>query len=247
MSGVLLIVEYLVRVLPALVLIAAVFIWAKPRAEFRIVLYIFSFILLRDAMTPLGLWEFSTRGGAFWLRLSSDPVFLVLFGLTSLAITAALVVFDRENRPHLHFLRGNAAVGLPAGVLGGVLVVLPFLFLYRGIPLAARGGAVPSGLLPALLVFALLGNLFEELLFRGYAMGKLNERFGRWQSAVLSGLLFAMCHVFLATTVTDAGIPLLVFTLWEGILCGLIGTKYGIIPAALTHGGAIFLLSSGLL
>jgi uncharacterized protein len=46
-------------------------------------------------------------------------------------------------------------------------------------------------------------------------------------------------------SVTDVGYSLLVFALWEGIVVGIVGTKCGVVPTAFTHGGAIFLLSSG--
>jgi hypothetical protein len=49
------------------------------------------------------------------------------------------------------------------------------------------------------------------------------------------------------TLVTGAGYPLLLFTLWEGIIAGLVGARGGALPATLTHGLAIFLLSSGLI
>ena len=51
----------------------------------------------------------------------------------------------------------------------------------------------------------------------------------------------------LALTVTDVGYPLLLFALYEGVIAGLVAMKYGVIPAALTHGLAIFIISSGLL
>ena len=58
-------------------------------------------------------------------------------------------------------------------------------------------------------------------------------------------MVFAFCHVYLAMTVTGVGYPLLVFTLWEGVIAGLVGAN-GVLPSTVTHGGAIFLLSSGL-
>jgi len=106
---------------------------------------------------------------------------------------------------------------------------------------------VPLSVLPGLLVFALLGNFLEEVLFRGYVLGLLERRYGSVAAGVLSGVVFSFCHVFLATTVTGIGAPLLAFALWEGIIAGVVGARYGIVPAALTHGGAIFLLSSGLI
>jgi hypothetical protein len=66
-------------------------------------------------------------------------------------------------------------------------------------------------------------------------------------AGIASGVVFAFCHIYLATTVTDAGVNLLAFTLWEGIIAGLVGAKGGVLASTVTHGGAIFLLSSGLI
>ena len=49
------------------------------------------------------------------------------------------------------------------------------------------------------------------------------------------------------STVTGVGYPLLLFTLWEGMIAGIVGARGGVLPSTLTHGGAIFLLSSGLI
>jgi hypothetical protein len=159
--------EYLLRVLPGLVLGAAVLL-LRPRRIVRVGVYLFFFILLRDAMTPVGLWSLGTEG-FFWLRIAPSPAFLILFGILS---TAAMVAV--------------------------------------------------------------------------YALGYLAERRSRLVAGVGSGLAFAFCHVFLASTVTGTGIPLLAFTVWEGVIAGLVGAWFGVIPATLTHGGAIFLLASGL-
>ena len=145
------------------------------------------------------------------------------------------------------WFKENKLTGIVIGFLGCLTVVLPFLITYRFIDIDVRGGIVPVSLLTPILIFALLGNLFEETLFRGYVIGILDASKGLVYKGLVSGLIFAFCHIFLATTVTDIGIPLLLFTLWEGAIAGLVGVKYGIIPATLTHGGAIFLLSSGLL
>ncbi|GIQ69065.1 hypothetical protein XYCOK13_18890 [Xylanibacillus composti] len=87
----------------------------------------------------------------------------------------------------------------------------------------------------------------EEVLFRGYVQGYLEQRTGMWRAAILSGLFFASGHIFLSATVTDLGIMVLVFTLYEGIVCSIVRMKHGIIAATLTHGLAIFALASGLL
>jgi membrane protease YdiL (CAAX protease family) len=129
---------------------------------------------------------------------------------------------------------------------GGVLAAAPTLLLSLATPLSARGGAVAVTLLPVLLLFSLAGNLAEEVLFRGFLQGRLERDAGPVRAAVLSAVLFAACHAFLASTVTDVGWPLPAFTLYEGLICAFLRLRGGVIPAALAHGTAIFLLASGL-
>jgi hypothetical protein len=237
--------EYLLRVLPGLVLGAAVLL-LRPRRIVRVGVYLFFFILLRDAMTPVGLWSLGTEG-FFWLRIAPSPAFLILFGILSTAAMVAVYALDRDNRRYILWLgEAPAAVGLPVGLVAALIVVLPLFIIYRTTPIDARGGIVPSSLLLPLAVFAFFGNFAEEGLFRGYVLGYLAERRSRLVAGVGSGLAFAFCHVFLASTVTGTGIPLLAFTVWEGVIAGLVGAWFGVIPATLTHGGAIFLLASGL-
>ena len=219
---------------------------ARRNAQFRIVLYLSLFILLRDAMTPLGLWSFGQQG-FFWIRLYRDPSFLVVFGIACLGLSLGVYFLDRENRSLFQWTRGNLPLGLVWGMAGAILVVAPFVAIYRYVPIESRGGSVPMQNIPAILVFALLGNLLEESLFRGYAYGLLARTMPPVKAGLASGVVFAFCHIFLATTVADIGYPLLVFTLWEGMIAGIVGSKGGVIPATLTHGGAIFLLSSGLI
>jgi hypothetical protein len=201
---------------------------------------------MRDAMTPLGLWSLGATNGVFWIRLSSDPLFLIIFGILSLGTVAALYMADRENREHLVWFREDSVLGTVLGVVGSIAVVAPFFLLYPRIEMGARGGPVASSLLLPILIFTLLGNLFEETLFRGYVLRYLEEKHRPLIAGIYSGLVFAICHIFLATTVTGIGTPILLFTIWEGVIAGLVGAKYGLIPATLTHGGAVFLLSSGL-
>ena len=101
-------------------------------------------------------------------------------------------------------------------------------------------------LLPALLYMALAGNFLEELLFRGFLQSKLQKQTSPTRAALLSGLLFAVAHVFLASTVTNVGVLLLVFVAIEGIVCAFVYKRYGLISAAITHGIAIFMLASGI-
>jgi hypothetical protein len=240
------ILEYFSRILPGLVLIGATFLLIKPRAHLRMAIYILAFALMRDAMTPLGLWRLGAERGVLWIRLSTDPLFLVFFGLGSSLIVAAMYAFDEENRKHLTWFRAGKVQGLLVGLAGCILVVAPLFVAYRRIDLGLRGGPVSPSLLPSILAFAMLGNLYEEALFRGYVLGYLEQRQPSPVAGLNSGVAFALCHVFLALTVTDVGVPVLAFALWEGAIAGLVGAKYGVVPATVTHGGAVFLLTSGL-
>ena len=237
---------YLLRILPGLALVALFLLLIRPQKELRVVLYILAFVLMRDAMTPLGLWSLGATRGFLWIRLRTDPLFLIIFGVLSLGLVAALYLADRDNREHLVWLRGNRTRGALIGITGSLVVVAPFLLGYSQVEMGARGGPVSRSLLLPILIFALLGNLFEETLFRGYVLSYFEQGQPPLVAGIASGLTFAVCHTFLAITVTGVGAPLLVFTLWEGIIAGLVGAKYGVLPATLTHGGAVFLLSSGL-
>jgi uncharacterized protein len=237
---------YLGRVAPGLVLGALMLFLARREGRLRIVLYVALFILLRDAMTPLGLWFFGTQG-FFWIRLHSDPGFLLVFGVACLGLSLGVYYLDRENQSLFQWTRGKVPPGLLWGIGGAVVVVAPFVAVYQYTDIETRGGPVPFQNIPAILIFSLLGNLFEEALFRGYVYGQLAHWMTPIKAGISSGVVFAFCHIYLATTVTGIGYPILVFTLWEGTVAGVVGAKGGVIPATLTHGGAIFLLSSGLI
>src|SRR5437868_8412639 len=115
---------YLVRVAPGLVLGAAVLFLLRREPRLRIALYLALFVLLRDAMTPLGLWAFGTDG-FFWIRLHNDPWFLVAFGLSCRGMSLALYFLDRENQPLFQWTRGSVAQGLLWGIGGAAIVVAP--------------------------------------------------------------------------------------------------------------------------
>src|SRR5437763_1133323 len=135
---------YFVRTGPGLVLGAMMFFLIRREARLRIVLYLALFVLIRDAMTPLGLWSFGTQG-FFWIRLSSDPAFLVAFGLAGLGLSLAVYFLDRENQSLFRWTRGPLALGLLWAIVGAVVVVAPFVVIYHYTPIESRGGQVPFG------------------------------------------------------------------------------------------------------
>ncbi|PSK89381.1 hypothetical protein CLV63_12617 [Murinocardiopsis flavida] len=239
---------YSLRVMPGLALIAGCALLSRGVRDplLPIGLLVLGFILIRDAMTPAGLWHLGRAGAAgVWLRLSDDPAVLTAFGALTLVLTlgvlrlapglAALVVWGRPT-----------PATLALGVGGGALAAAPVLAMALPVPLDERGGVVAAGLLPFLLFFALAGNLAEEVMFRGFVQGRLEQDLTPARAALLSAALFAACHAFLASTITDVGWPLLAFTLYEGLICAFLRMRRGVLPAALAHGTAIFLLAAGL-
>jgi hypothetical protein len=234
----------------------ALLLLALPRraTALRIAAYIGLFILLRDAMTPEGLW-FIGGEAFFWMRWAESGALLWAFGALTALVTGGILLLEPELRRLTVWTAGRPGEGaltriggvIALGLLGAVIAAAPLLLIYSGVPVELRGGAVAASLVLPILWAALLGNLFEETLFRGFLQGYLRSRLelSPLRAAVLSGLAFSAGHVFLASVVTEIGAPLLLFTAYEGILCGIVRMRRGTLAAALTHGGAILLLTWG--
>lgn len=240
-------VDFFLGLTPGLALMVVLYLLMRGVREplARIGVLILGFILIRDAMTPAGLWSFGLVDAAIpWLRMTSNVAVLVGFGLGSLALVG-LTLLDAPVRALLPRGRPTWA-SVPVGLLGGALAAGPVLALSVSTPIALRGGEVAAGVLPFLLFMCLAGNLGEEVFFRGYLQGRLMQLTSGLRAALISAVLFAACHSFLALNLTDVGWPLLAFTLWEGLICAFLRWRFGLTSAILAHGLAIFLLSAGL-
>lgn len=262
---------YGLRVAPGIVALLLL-LTALPRkaAGVRITVYIAIFIVIRDAMTPIGLWSFGTEG-VFWIRFTDSLPLLLMIAAGSGIIAAAMLLAEPQWRARIEWLRRtqgrpspqgrpntpqnprylhtarNLTLGLPAGLVGAALTAAPLLLVYTTVPIELRGGTVAPVLRPGVIAVALIGNFYEELLFRGFLQDYLQTEIGtsRLSAALISGIAFAAGHSFLAVTVTSVGAPLLLFALYEGIIAGLVRMRWGLLPAVLSHGGAILLLTGG--
>lgn len=235
-----------IRVLPG-VIIGIIFLLLLPKRniELKIFSYILLFILFRDTLTPLGLWSFGSQRG-FWIRFTNDPYLLIILGVISFLMVFVINLFEPDLQKLIVWKRGSLIKGGLWGLLGAIIVVLPIFLLTYSVPIAERGGDVPRSMLVSIFILALLGNFLEEALFRGYFQGYMEKYTSRTMAAVLSGLIFGFGHIFLAITVTNAGLPLLIFVVFEGLVAAFVRKDYGVLPATLTHGLAIFFLASGL-
>lgn len=238
--------SYLLRSLPGLV-VGSLFLVTLPknRPESRIFAYIIMLILLRDTMTPLQLWSLGSEGW-FWIRVRELPILLLMLGFASAGIALAINWYEPDLRRLIVWFKAQPLVCVFAGLVGAVVIATPVILLYQTVSIDQRGGTVSFGLIPILLVFCLLVNFYEELLFRGYFQGFIELHTSPLRAALLSGILFSFAHTFLATTVTNVGAPLVLFTLYEGVIAGLVRMRYGLIASIVTHGVGIFLLCSGI-
>lgn len=238
-------VNYTVRVGPGIA-IALLFLALLPRTqpEFRIFPYIVAFILIRDGITPLGLWWFG-EGTVFWMRMNTDPGLVLFVGSVCFGVALLMNAVEPELRRLVVWFRGARSTAIAGGLAGAAIIWLPFMALYSSIPIAARGGPVDSAAWLPFVSMCLLINFYEELLFRGYLQGYLERHVSPLRAAMTSGIAFCFGHLFLAITVTDTP-ALIYFTLYEGLVASLVRMRFGTIPSILTHGLGIVPLVAGL-
>lgn len=240
--------EYFARVLPGCLLLIIVLI-LLPKTEtrvFKIFLLIMGFILIRDAMTPVGFWQLGLTRKALWIRFHHDPLILLVLGIVSVLLTFGIIYTTTELRSLLKWSGDSTVQSILTGIAGAFVIICPSLLPYAFIDISERGGNVAVSLIFPLLLMTLAGNFMEEVLFRGYLQGYLEKITGTIHAAILSGLIFSAGHAFLATTVTDLGWPILAYTFYIGIICALLRIKYGLISSTFAHGFGIFLLSAGI-
>src|SRR3954464_457620 len=128
------------------------------------------FVLMRDAMTPAGLWHIGTMP-VIWIRFARDQVSLVVLGALSLGIVLAIQRLEPKLARTVVWKKRQLGRAVGIGLAAGALVGGPSVIFSMFVPAWLRGGGVQLSLWPALLWLTMAGNLFEELLFRGYLQG----------------------------------------------------------------------------
>lgn len=240
-------IDFSLRLIPGLVILVSSYLLLPAKEKLlRLFIIILGFILMRDAMTPVGIWEFGNEQGVMWLRFIDSPLILLLIGVFSVVLTWLIHKTTFSNYKIDWFGNHSIQTSITTGLLGSLLAAGPFILPYFFVPIQNRGGSVPVNILPALLIFALLGNFLEEVIFRGFLQDYFEKQFSPIRVTFLSALFFAAGHVFLAITVTDLGALILIFTFWEGLICAWLAPRYGMLSATLAHGLTIFLLASGI-
>ncbi|WP_338722049.1 CPBP family intramembrane glutamic endopeptidase [Pseudomonas tolaasii] len=237
-QGMAVLIDYGVHLAPGLLLLGAWFaLTPKTQTALRILILLLAFVLMRDVMTPLGMWKL---GSDVQIAFSSNAFVLAMLG----GLSALLVMVLSRLAPQLWRLMrwtlGHPGTGMLAGLMVGCAIGVPLRF-YQGIEAADIHGYWVW--LPGMVVLAYGANALEEVLFRGFLQGYLERQVSPLRAALISGVAFAACHTFLALSVTQLGWPVLLFTLIEGLACGLVRMRYGVLPAILAHGTAILLIA----
>jgi len=237
-SGMVVLVNYARYLAPGVLLFGLWFaLTPKALSAIRILILLMAFVLLRDAMTPLGIWSLS---GDVQIAFSGNAFVLAALGGFSLLLIVLLARIAPELWLWVRWSIGNPAVGLAVALAVGCLIGVP-LRVYQGIEASAIHGYWVW--LPGMVVLAYGANALEEVLFRGFLQGYLEQQVTPLRAALISGVAFAACHAFLALSVTQLGWPVLLFTLIEGLACALVRMRYGVLPATIAHGTAILLIA----
>ena len=159
--------------LPGLALAAGLFLFLrKAHPLLHLFIFIAVFIFIRDAMTSHGLWSLGNEG-FLWIRWIDDPIVLLALGFTGLGVVLLMQTISPQLAALIKWFEGNKLSGFMTGIAGAVIAVLPVLLIHHfgDVPIENRGGVVLLHFLPFTLFVSLCGNLYEEVLFRGYFYG----------------------------------------------------------------------------
>ena len=154
-----------------------------------------------------------------------------LFAL-ALALTLLFLWWDKRSPAVLGLdpkPRRLAELGL--GFLGGaalVGVIAVVMFLVLPFPWERNAGFRPDQAAWSLL-FLLMANGVEELVFRGYSFERMISAIGLWPAQIVTALIFAVYHVLHGWSWNNA----LVGTTLGSVLFGLVFVRWRSVPAAL--------------
>lgn len=236
-----LLTSYVLRLAAPFVALALLIALTPREARaLRLAGFILLFAVIRDAMTPVGLWTLSP---SLSIRFHEAPALLWSLALAS----QGMVVWSHLALGGLRDLRVWFAARQPvvviAGVVGALLVAAPAVLASRWTG-ALTPRPVDTSVIAGVLALTLCGNVLEEVLFRGHLHAQLHAcGLSSSRIVLLSAGTFMACHAHLAAVTTTIGWPVLVFTLYEGAICAWLRERTGLAAACLAHGLGLFLIA----
>ena len=150
----------------------------------------------------------------------------------ALALTLLFLWWDKRSPAVLGLDPKPRRLGeLALGWLGGmVLVGIIAVAMYFALPFPwARNGTFRPDQAAWSVLFLLMANGVEELVFRGYSFERMIAAIGHWPAQIVTALIFAVYHVLHGWDWTSA----LVGTTIGSILFGLVFVRWSSLPAAL--------------
>jgi membrane protease YdiL (CAAX protease family) len=129
---------------------------------------------------------------------------VIVTGLFTIVYTWAFIhLVDRKRLRSLglhtspgwfmDFAKGAGLAVLVLGVIFAFSIIVGSIRVEGFAYPAPEGGNAVAYLLGALAAFLIVG-FYEEIMFRGYVLQRLNERAGRAVSIIVASLLFAVLH-----------------------------------------------------
>lgn len=188
-------------------------IWAVP---FLVILMFIAGQLL--VMLPADALGWVTRE-----TVETYPTVLFLiagsFAMVAVLFTAWIKLFERRSLASVGLILNHQskvifAGGYATGLLMGVAVVFS-VFLFGGYGLEPDTGDRSRDYLPIFLLMLafILQSGTEEMIFRGWMMGRIAERYGIWAGVLGNSLLFTLMHVELGDIETTPLLMTAIFTL----------------------------------
>ena len=108
-----------------------------------------------------------------------------------------LGVCRRPNRddviPLLASIVGYYLIGFAVTALASLVLPTNLMTQAQDVGFTGLGGGWWQAIL-IVLILAVITPIFEELIFRGFLLGKVQALLGFWPAAILVSLLFAMAH-----------------------------------------------------
>jgi membrane protease YdiL (CAAX protease family) len=166
--------------------------------------------------------------------LKQGPAVFHPAGLLALALAVTLLFlwWDKRSPAVLGLEPKPRRLGeLALGWLGGMLLVgVIAVVMYFSLPFPwARNGTFRPDQAAWSVLFLLMANGVEELVFRGYSFERMISAIGHWPAQIVTALLFAVYHVLHGWSWSSA----LIGTTIGSILFGLVFVRWNSLPAAL--------------
>lgn len=146
-------------------------------------------------------------------------VIIGTFAMVAALCTLWIKFFERRSMASVGLLLSSQSKtmfigGFGIGLLMGAAVVCG-VYLLGGYGLEADIGERSRDFVPiVILMFAfMLQSGTEEMIFRGWMMGRISERYGLWAGIIGNSLLFTLIHVEVDSLETTPSVMIVIFTL----------------------------------